>query len=194
MATNRTIVKTTTPGWYMLADDTDAARVRKQDGDTVLTLDEFEALKNGTPADAEQAATKQAANQAANAQTRKAAAAKAKGEQAEKPVTTLTSGKVVTGETVTIKDAYVAPENRTKAQQKMFESGFEGIPAPETHKKVVAAARGEQKAMPSGEERVIKKQDSFQVRFTVENQKKHRNALRRSKTAAAKAAREAAKA
>jgi hypothetical protein len=186
----RTLIKTTTTGWFLDAEDLDGKRVRKTDEDTILTREEFDALRNGkAPENAEQAAAKQAGTQAANAKTRKAAAAK---DKPEPVVTTLTSGKVVTGETVEVRDAWVEPANRTKAQAKLFDSGFEGVPAQKTYDKVVAAAKGDKAALPSGAVRVVKKQDAFQVRFSVENQHKHRNELRRKKNAAKRAARKAA--
>lgn len=132
----------------------------------------------------------------------KAAATKpaAKPAAAPKPPAekvTLTSGKVVTGKTVRIRCAWVEPDKRTKAQEKIFATNFKDVEPGKGYEAMVKAAgngKNAADAMPDGSEREIKVQDAFQVRFTVENQKKHRNALRRTKTAAAKAAREAAKA
>lgn len=189
---SRTLVKTTTAGWYIDADDPDGNRVRKADGDRIITRDEFDAAKDATPGEAPAAPSAEAVEeqvaetQAKNAQTRKDAA------KAAPQTTTLTSGKVATGATVTIRDAWVDPEARTKAQAKLFENGFEGVEKGKTYEAVVKAANKKAEAMPSGEERVIKKQDAFQVRFSPDNQKKWRNELRRRSNAAKRAARQAA--
>lgn len=193
----RTLVKTTTAGWFIDAADPDGNRVRKTAADTIITREEYDAMKalqNGgaqmSPADTEtiaepaqitqDAASNAEATQARNAEHRANAAAVA-------PVT-LTSGKQSVGPTIEIKCAWVDPENRTAKQQKLFEGPTSAI----TYEKVVSAAGGDAKAMPTGEARTIKVQDQFQVRFSVENQKKHRNELRRRKTARRRAEREKA--
>lgn len=110
---------------------------------------------------------------------------------------TLTSGKAVTGKTMKIRCAWVEPDKRTKKQQELFDTNFAGVERGKSYEAMVkAAGNGAKKDehMPDGTERLIKVQDAFQVRFTPENQRKHRNALRRANTAAAKAKREAAKA
>jgi hypothetical protein len=110
---------------------------------------------------------------------------------------TLTSGKEATGKTLTIRCAWVDPDKRTAAQQKLFDTGFAGVEPGKAYEAMVKAAGKGAKAeaaMPDGTERMIKVQDAFQVRFSVENQKRHRNELRRRKATAKKAAREAAKA
>lgn len=191
----RTLVKTTAVGWYIDANDPDGKRVRKTEGDTIVTQDEYEGMKalvadghltkddlpEGPNADSADTTTKARDTEKRNGEHRTNAAAAAP--------TTLTSGKQAVGPTVEIQCAWVDPENRTKAQQKLFEGPTSAI----TYEKVVKAAGGDEKAMPSGEKRVIKKQDQFQVRFSVENQKKHRNELRRRKTGRRRAEREAAK-
>ena len=134
------------------------------------------------------------ANGAAATQRDKEAAKPAKAP-AEK--VTLTSGAVVTGKTVTIRCAWVDPERRTKAQQKLFETNFAGVEPGKGYEAMVKAAgngKDKDKALPDGSERTIKVQDAFQVRFSTENQKRHRNEQRRRKARERRAAREAARA
>jgi hypothetical protein len=45
--TTRTLVQTTTAGWYLDTADPDGKRVRKTDDDVILTLQDYEALKAG---------------------------------------------------------------------------------------------------------------------------------------------------
>jgi hypothetical protein len=193
--TTRTIVKTTTPGWYIDVDDPDGKRVRKAEGDNVITRDEYWLMKNPAPAESKSLAelaevvnhsTPDQAPDAREAQRQATVEAAADANN----TTQLSSGKLATGPTVTIKCAWVDPVDRTPAQQRLFEGPVRDI----TYDGMVQAAGGDPKAMPDGTERVIKKQDQFQVRFTPENQRKHRNELKRRKLAQKRAARQAAQA
>jgi hypothetical protein len=129
-----------------------------------------------------------------------AAKAAAKPAPTPKPpaeTVTLTSGKQATGKTLTIRCAWVDPDKRTKKQQELFDTGFAGVEKGKTYEAMVKAAgngKAAADAQPDGAERVIKVQDAFQVRFCPDNQKKHRNELRRRKATARRQAREAAKA
>jgi hypothetical protein len=161
----RTLIKTTSAGWFIDADDLDGKRVRKGEGDNVITREEFEAAKAAP------------------------AAAAPKADKPEVQVKTLTSGKVAIGKTATIRCAWVDADKRTPAQQKLFD---ELPPAPKMYELMVKAAGGKAEAMPSGEEREIKVQDLFQVRFSTANAEKWRNELRRRSNAKKRAEREAA--
>lgn len=152
MNAGRTLVETGTAGWF--EDPTQPGKkVRKNNGDKVVSRAEYDKI--------------------------------AKGETVEsKPVkaTTLTTGKRVTGATVTVQCAWVDPDKRTPAQQKLFESNFAGLKKGETaYDAVKDAAGGKRSALPDGSKREIKIQDVFQVRFSPENQKKWRAELRRRK-------------
>lgn len=184
----RTIIKTETPGWY-LDSETDK-KIRKKDGDIILTEEEYaQSLIGGQPTEASSAPTEK---QVEEAKAKKEASAQkirdaAKSAQAE--TATLTTGKQVVGKTVVIKCAWVAPELRTPAQQEIFDGPIKDL----TYDAVKKAAGGKRSAFPDGTERTIKVQDAFQVKFSPENQKAHRNERRRKNTAARRAEREAAK-
>lgn len=201
MATaGRIIIETTTSGWYEDPEQP-GKKVRKQNGDRVMSRAEYDQLvldredSKETPVSkaptAEQVAETQATTAAANKATRKAAAQAAKPEPVK---TTLTSGKEAVGKTIEIRCAWVDPEKRTEAQQELFNSGFAGVEPGKAYEAVKEAAGNKRSAFPDGSKRTIKVQDAFQVRFSPDNQKRWRNELRRRKTAARKAEREAAKA
>lgn len=201
----RTLVKTETAGWFLDANNIDGGKVRKTDGDRIIDREEFEQMKtltdpeptpepetNGSPT-AEQVEQAQAQKDAEAKATRDAVKAERAKRNENKPApvkTTLSSGKEAIGPTVVIQSAWVDAENRTKAQQKLFETGD---PRKITFDAVKKAAGNEPKAQPSGKERVIKKQDEFQVRFTHEEQRKWRNELRRRATKRRQAAKAKAK-
>jgi hypothetical protein len=191
----RTLVETDARGWYIDADNPEGSKVRKGNGDRVITRADYDALiaAGVTPhadepvQDGNQAAKdKQATTQAANATTRKDAAA------AVKPTHVLTSGAKAVGDVVTIQCAWVDPDKRTKKQQKLFETGASALSF-DAVTKAGATAADAADAAPCGNERVIKPQDAFQVRFCPDHQAQWRNELRRRGNQRRKAAREAAK-
>jgi hypothetical protein len=181
----RTIIKTDTAGWYIDPTANDK-KVRKQDGDIIVTRGEYDQMvldAEDGKGEAPNAVTNGNASEAARKQTVKDAAAAA-------PVM-LTSGRLSKGATATIRCAWVDPDKRTPEQQKLFAKGAKAI----TYEKVLAAADGKASAKPDGREVVIQVQDAFQVRFHPENQRKHRAELRRIKNKKRRdAARKAAKA
>jgi hypothetical protein len=161
---SRTIVSTTAVGWYIDASDPDGPRVRKKDGDTIITLDEFQASRgNGAgnrTATQERAATAVKALHQRRAE-RKAAGEKPQQTDAEKSVPTTTSetGKILRGKTTVVKCEF---------------KGEDGESGPVC-----------------GKQRTIKVQDRFQVKYCVEHQAAHRRKIKRQKL---KAKRQAAKA
>lgn len=163
----RTLIQTDTPGWFIDPDSPDK-KTRKSPGDTIVSRAEYEKMleapKRGDRTDAAQTDERE-------------------------PVTTtaLSTGKVVTGQTVEIRCAWVDPDKRTDEQKAIFD----GDPKEITYDAVKAAANGKRSAFPDGTVRRIKPQDAFQVRFCPDNQTKWRAELRRRK---AKARREAARA
>lgn len=198
----RTIIKTETPGWY--EDPATGKKTRKSDGDRVMTRAEYdqmvldqepaitpEAMREATEQTMREQARDKAVEQAAKDVGGKVTTDRTPTAKPEATPVTLTSGKVVFGATVEIRCAWVDPDKRTPAQEKLFA----GDPRKITYEAVKAAADGKRSAMPDGSKRVIKKQDAFQVRFSVENQAKWRAELRRRKNKARReAARKAAKA
>lgn len=196
----RTIIKTDVAGWF--DDPQTGKKTRRIDGDQVVTRAEYDQMLIDAETATEQAnlQTKEntdvATTEAPPARAHDAdKPAKEKPAKEPAPEVTLTSGKVVTGSTVTIKCAWVDPENRTKAQEKLFAKYAAGDRKAFTYDKVLAAAGDDAKAKPDGRERTIKKQDAFQARFHPDNQDKWRAELRRIKNKARReAARKAAKA
>lgn len=181
MAT-RTLIKTDTAGWFEDPAQPEK-KVRKTNGDQVLTREEFDALHLATQAPSEGTRWDDIRE--------KAKAEVAADSKVPGPVVTLSSGKTTTGATATIQCAWVDPDQRMPAQQKLFDGPIREL----THAAVKKAARGKESAMPCGEERTIKKQDLFQTRFCIAHQKTHRakirlrkNADRRARVKAAKAA------
>lgn len=140
----RTLIKTSTAGWYLNSEDLDGNRVRKTDGDLILTRDEFDALAkqtNGTTPDADQAKSDKRLRER---------------RESSEPVKLV---KLDTGKEV--------PESQTTV--------------------ITCSKKGCKNT------RRIKKQDVFQVKFCVEDQKEHRKAIRREKLRAKRAAARAAK-
>lgn len=196
----RTIIKTDVAGWF--DDPVSGKKTRKQDGDRVVTRAEYEQMLIDAETAAEKTALQNKESTVATTETpAEAPVAEATDKpKAEKPVkepapeVTLTSGKVVTGSTVTIRCAWVDPDKRTKAQERLFAKYAAGDRKAFTYEKVLAAAGDDKDAQPDGRERVIKKQDAFQARFHPDNQGKWRAELRRHKNKARReAARKAAK-
>jgi hypothetical protein len=190
----RTIIKTNANGWFLDAADPDGNRVRKQEGDVVLTREQFEALKNGDtsvlPNTGNAAVTpEQEAERQETVKNGAAASKPAKPAKTPAPRSTLSSGKEAVGKTATIKCAWVDPDKRTPAQQKLFAGPTREI----TYDKVTKAAKGDQNAMPCGAERTIKVQDVFQVRFCTEHTDARRNEMRRLTNQKRAAERKAAK-
>lgn len=179
--TARTIIKTETAGWF--EDPATGKKTRKQDGDNIVTRAEYEqTLLDADPAQ------KAADNGGQATEAKPAPAPATDAEQVE-----LTSGKSTTGKVLKIKCAWVEPDKRTEAQEKLFASNFKGVKSADTYDRVKAAAGGKRSAMPDGRVRVIKPQDAFQARFHPENQQKWRAELRRRKNKArAETARRAA--
>ncbi len=190
ISATRHIIKTDVAGWF--DDPISGKKTRRQDGDVVVTRAEYEQMV----LDAEDVTAKAniKENTAVSTATPDAPVedaaknevepAKAKPEKPVKepaPEVTLTSGKVVTGATVTIKCAWVDPDKRTKAQEKLFAKYAAGDRKAFTYEKVLAAAGDDKNAKPDGRERTIKKQDAFQARFHPDNQDKWRAELRRIK-------------
>lgn len=87
MSNTRTLVKTTTAGWFIDTADPDGKRVRKQDGDEVISLEEFEARKSG-----------------------ESKAEKPQRDKDAPPVVTAETGKSLVGKTTVIKCNYKDPE------------------------------------------------------------------------------------
>lgn len=159
----RTLIKTETPGWFV--DPATGKKTRKQPGDNLLTRDEYEAtLEQAKP--------------------------KPKAAAEPKQTTKLSSGKTATSATTVVRCAWVDPENRTAAQQKLFDAGDKDKL---TYDAVKKAAGASQAAQPDGREIVVKAQDAFQVRFSAENQRKWRNEQRRRLNAARRQARNGGK-
>lgn len=196
----RILVETGTPGWYENPTNP-GKKVRRTDADQVMSdeqyrqytinqRDEQSVTQAEKPADQpengnEAAQQQQAETQAANAATREAAA------KAAPQTTTLTSGKVATGATMKIRCAWVDADKRTDAQKALFDANFKGVERGKSYEAVKDAAGSKRSAFPDGTDRTIKVQDGFQVRFKPENQRKWRNELRRRKTLARRAQREA---
>lgn len=176
-AEGRTLVKTQSAGWYKDLADPDGPNVRKKDGDTILGDQPTNGASAEAPAPAAETETETDAERKARL---KKIGQDANGDKPEPVKTELSSGKVAIGRTVTIKCAWVDPDNRTKAQQRLFAGPTKTI----TYDKVVKAAGDDQAAQPCGTERVIKAQDEFQVRFCPAHTKLRRNELRRIQNAA----------
>lgn len=100
----RTVVKTTTSGWFIDAADPDGPRVRKKDGDTVISLDDFQQMRAG---DESRTPSQQHAAHAAKSIPAARAARNGKPEQTEAeraiPTTTSETGKILRGKTTEIK-------------------------------------------------------------------------------------------
>lgn len=161
---SRTIVSTTAVGWYIDASDPDGPRVRKKDGDSIITLDEFQASRGNDTGN--RTATQEHAATAAKGvhqrrAERQAADEKPQQTDAEKAVSTTTSetGKILRGKTTVIKCGF---------------KGEDGESGPVC-----------------GKQRTIKVQDQFQVKYCVEHQAAHRRKIKRNKL---KAKRQAVKA
>lgn len=176
MSEGRTIIKTSTAGWY--EDPVTGKKTRKQDGDNVMSRAEYDQMVlDADPSRTDAPAAKPESN-----------------GKPQAPVAALPTGKVAVGETIDRRCAWVDPDKRTDAQEKLFASNFKGVDAKDTYDRVKDAAGGKRSAMPDGTTRRIKVQDSFQVRFSPENQRKWRAELRRRKNKARReAARKAAK-
>ena len=189
----RTIIETPTPGWFL--DPASGKKTRKQEGDRIMSQAEYDqALLDADPAkvtppdpqeqvepaksehNTEAVIERINANAEGDNTGTPAEDAEAKRQQQVKDaaaeVTVLTSGKVVTGKTVTIKCSHI-----------------DGV----LHEKHWADLTAAEKRKACGDERTIKVQDQFQVKRCVAHQKAHRNALKRQKTRDQKAAREAAR-
>lgn len=185
----RIIIKTDTAGWFIDPTNGDK-KVRKQDGDKIVTRAEYEQmLLDAEDQPREDDPVADATATKPNADER----AKELRENPPQVEVELTSGKKAVGNTVTIKCAWVDPDKRTAKQQKLFAKFAAGDRKALTYEKVRDAADGPD-SMPDGRERVIKPQDAFQVRFHSDNQPKWRAELRRAKNKAKReAARKAAK-
>lgn len=181
IAQPRTIIKTDVAGWF--DDPVSGKKTRKQDGDQIVDR----ATYNKMLVDAESTPIHRIKESPVEtidtlvAEQVDAKPAKEKPVKAPAPEVTLTSGKVVSGTTVTIQCAWVDPDKRTKAQEKLFAKYAGGDRKAFTYEKVLAAAGDDATAKPDGRERVIKKQDAFQARFHPDNQDKWRAELRRHK-------------
>ncbi len=181
IAQPRTIIKTDVAGWF--DDPVSGKKTRKQDGDQIVdraTYDQMlvDAETTTLPIKESPVATTETP---ATEPVDVAKPVKEKPVKAPAPEVTLTSGKVVSGTTVTIQCAWVDPDKRTKAQEKLFAKYAGGDRKAFTYEKVLAAAGDDATAKPDGRERVIKKQDAFQARFHPDNQDKWRAELRRHK-------------
>lgn len=118
---SRTLVKTTTAGWFIDAADPDGQRVRKSDGDTVISLAEFQKQRaeqaGGEPSGEATPAAKETADKKPAAK----AAAKPAKEKAEKeplPTTVAETGKTLVGKTIVIKCVDCGKERTIKPQDK----------------------------------------------------------------------------
>lgn len=185
---SRTLVKTSTTGWFIDAADPDGKRVRKTDDDRIISRDEFEALKRGEELGQDTSMAQATAAMRENAKENAVADNASKPKPAPQKGKT-TTGKEIVGATTEIRCAWVDPDKRNQRQTKLFKDYFLGkLPKPGqfNYDKVLAAA-GDDGGKPDGRKRVIKKQDAFQVRFHPDNVGKARNERRRVQKANAKA-------
>jgi hypothetical protein len=189
---SRTLIKTDTAGWYEDPANPDK-KVRKQNGDKIVTRAEYDQIlldaedqPEQTHGDVLPGGTDPEPTDDAEAKRQQMVK-----DAAAQVGTRLTSGKIVVGQTIEIRCAWVDPDKRTPEQEAIFDAGFAGVQKGKAYEAVKDAAGGKRSAFPDGTPRTIKVQDAFQVRFAVENQKKWRAELRRKKN---KARRESARA
>lgn len=187
----RTIVQTTTPGWFIDAADPDGGRVRKsKDGtDRIVTLEQYETAKaveaidgNGILAAIDQVLKGAEGGKESEAGPR-GAESKIEGPTPTadgQPVVVSDTGKQLVGKTTEIKCLWVDEGARNAKVNKLLEKD----PRKVTPEQIEQAAG----VKPCGASRVIKVQDGFQVRFCVEHQDEHRKAIRREKMRARRAA------
>lgn len=105
-ATSRTLIKTTNAGWYIDASNPDGPRVRKQDGDTIITREEYEARQSQTPSQ------QRAAHAAKGAHQRKAERKAA--EPTDQPEVKSETGKILRGPTTSIHCQYKGEDTKGK--------------------------------------------------------------------------------
>lgn len=184
---SRILVSTAVSGWYL--DPTDPGKKhRKKDGDVLMSPAEYKAHVDAEQAkiDAEDAPVRDQAF----AEQEAAVTGKSPVLQSERDAKRKAADKKVIAKMndsaqdeprlVEIKDCWVPIDLRTPAQQKLFAGSKRDL----SYEKIVKAAGKDQKAMPSGESRMVKPQDAFQVRFTVENQKLYAAEQRRNRARA----------
>lgn len=174
---SRTLVKTATAGWYIDAADPDGGKVRKLDGDQVITQAEFDQRQ----LDAEDAGTN--GNAPLLAEDSEAVTARAVAEPTPQDTTVADTGKLLVGKTTVVACRWVPLENQGKQVKKLYAKDQRQVTLEQVQK-----AAG---VTPCGHERIIKVQDAFQAKFCVQHQDENRKAIRREK---ARAKRKAAKA
>jgi len=189
----RVLVKTGNPAWFVDIANPEGKKVRRTEADQIFDnpIEAQEALAvlqaaHGPSAgngDAPEKAEKPKPNR-----NRGTDAAKEAVNRTPPQTTVLSSGKPVTGKTITIRCAWIEGGKNDGTP-------YETIKLP--NGKVIKGLTPAQQKKACGEERVIKVQDLFQVRYCLKHQKMARqqkvNARNRAKTAKKAAAAAASK-
>lgn len=147
-----TLIKTDTAGWY---DNPETGKkARKQDGDTVVDRATYQRMQEQT------GTSDNGGDPAPTASSESVVMVKLD-----------TGTEVPESQTVVIRCSYIEDGNKDAKPYDTIKVGD----------KTIRGLSAAEKEKACGQERRIKKQDQFQVRFCTEHQKEHRKRIRREK-------------